>query len=471
LKPAQIALAAALVIGVGTCCLAIKPDAVAPKVVEVPPPVELPTGQLSQMLGINEAVSVPRRTLEREDPGEKAMRHMLESDVAYVKEVGTTWVRSHTAVPPFLHWQRWQRDPERAIADMDLWLDVVQAGELSPIIMLSPFSGNYTASTTGAYVVDDPESYAAYVTAVVERYDGDGVDDMPGLRAPVHTWEVDNEPDLKNTQVPRGRNVPRNFDPSTFCTPKEYAAVLVETSRLIRAADAEAVVLNGGFYRPMTRTARTYMEALFAEPGVLESFDVLSLHAYHSGQDMERFEQAIANGRELAPGKPIWVTETNVPSSPGNSSEPWVDEEYQGMMVVRTFVTALRLGVEKVFWHTLNDPPLQEGRQGPGMADHSLYRATSPGGPLERKPSGDAYLAVSRAFEGVSWDQVEVVPASGGEVVRIGERYIVVGGMVEVELPPVEVSRMVSGVSIGVESEGGALTLDASEGPLLLTKL
>jgi hypothetical protein len=35
--------------------------------------------------------------------------------------------------------------------------------------------------------------YAAWVTAVVERYDSDGVDDMPGLRYPVRHYEIGSE--------------------------------------------------------------------------------------------------------------------------------------------------------------------------------------------------------------------------------------------------------------------------------------
>ncbi|MDH7485974.1 MAG: hypothetical protein QHJ81_06820 [Anaerolineae bacterium] len=37
--------------------------------------------------------------------------------------------------------------------------------------------------------------YEAYVRAVVERYDADGVDDMPGLRYPVRQYEIETEAD------------------------------------------------------------------------------------------------------------------------------------------------------------------------------------------------------------------------------------------------------------------------------------
>ena len=475
MKRAALAGVGVLLLVVGTCCVrAVQTAPPALKTVEVPAPAGWPEGPTAGIFGINEAVSVPKRTLELQDPTNDRLRKLYTGDAETSRKVGARWVRSHTAVPPFLHWRRWSRDPAGAIADMDLWVQVVQEQELEFIVMLSPFPGNHTSGTTPTYVIDDPESYAEYVTAVVERYDGDGVDDMPGLARPVHVWEVDNEPDLKNTAQPRGKGAPRGFDPETFCTPEQYAAVLLETSRLIRAADSEAIVLNGGFYRPMTNTARKYMDALFAVEGVLESFDVLSLHAYHSGLDMSRFEEAIANGRALAPGKPIWITETNVPAVPGNKSEPWVNEEYQGEMVVRTFATALRLGVEHVFWHTLNDPPIQHKKDGPGMSTNSLFRAVEGSDRLEPKPAAAAYGAMARALTGVDWSEVAEVAAEGGEVVRIGEQWIVIsydGGPVTVELPPVSVSVLISGISVGVEEDGGSLTLDMSQGPLLLSAL
>ena len=33
---------------------------------------------------------------------------------------------------------------------------------------------------------------------VVERYDGDGLDDMPGFEYPIRHWEIGNEPDVQS---------------------------------------------------------------------------------------------------------------------------------------------------------------------------------------------------------------------------------------------------------------------------------
>ena len=43
-----------------------------------------------------------------------------------------------------------------------------------------------------------PQSYSSWLSKVVERYDGDGFDDMPGLKYPIRHWEIGNEPDMQS---------------------------------------------------------------------------------------------------------------------------------------------------------------------------------------------------------------------------------------------------------------------------------
>ena len=70
--------------------------------------------------------------------------------------------------------------------------------------------------------------------AVVERYDGDGVDDMPGLRVPVRAWQVDNEPDALASG-----------------SWEDYARLQEITYRAIKEAFPEAKVLMGGQTGPV----------------------------------------------------------------------------------------------------------------------------------------------------------------------------------------------------------------------------
>lgn len=53
----------------------------------------------------------------------------------------------------------------------------------------------------GTWIPVDTPKYIRFVEAAVERYDGDGVDDMPGLTNPIRYWQVGNEPNNLRTQV------------------------------------------------------------------------------------------------------------------------------------------------------------------------------------------------------------------------------------------------------------------------------
>jgi hypothetical protein len=70
------------------------------------------------------------------------------------------------------------------------------------------------------------DDYAAYVGAVVERYDRDGTDDMPGLMAAIHDYGVEREF--------------TGFWPGTA---EEYVRLLEVAEPAIRAADPKARVL------------------------------------------------------------------------------------------------------------------------------------------------------------------------------------------------------------------------------------
>jgi hypothetical protein len=70
------------------------------------------------------------------------------------------------------------------------------------------------------------DHYRAWITALVERYDGDGVDDMPGLRYPVLHYQVGNE--YANPAFWTG-------------TPEDYRVLLQETGEAARAAHRGSV--------------------------------------------------------------------------------------------------------------------------------------------------------------------------------------------------------------------------------------
>jgi O-glycosyl hydrolase len=304
---------------------------------------------------------------------ESEVEPLLASRAKEAAQLGARMVRGHTANYPYTSWYVLQKDPSR-IVEMDRWVTALQANGLEPIAMVSPWPGNQTGNYTESYL-PDLDSYRRYVQQLVERYDGDGVEDMPGLRAPVRYWEVDNEPDLKNTNLPRDNT--RNYDPSTFCTPSEYAKVLIASSQAIKAAYPEAKVLNGGPYRPAVAGTYTYMSEVLKVEGALSSFDILSLHTY--ADDAQRLRDGIVAMRSLVPDKPVWITEISTPSTPSPESR-----ERQATLLLQDVTTAALSGASVLLWHSLGDPP---GGRGKG---YSLTDMEGGQG-FSVKPAGEMY--------------------------------------------------------------------------------
>lgn len=137
-------------------------------------------------LGINEAVAVPAAHRRRGVDLDAELR----ADAALAREVGATTVRGHTGNLPAVSMLAMRRNPEAALAETDAWVRAVQGAGLEPLMMVSPWPGNQTANHTEAYVPGDLHAYATYVRDLVERYDGDGHRDVPGLRRPVREFQV-----------------------------------------------------------------------------------------------------------------------------------------------------------------------------------------------------------------------------------------------------------------------------------------
>ncbi len=123
---------------------------------------------------------------------------------------------------------------------------------------------------------DNFADYGAFVSTVVERYDGDGVADAPTSPTVSH-FQLWNEPNLRNEW---GWEDPR---------PEDFAALLRIGAEAARAANPEAVILFPGLAptdgldprAPMTELA--YLDRVYRAGGAAY-FDVLAAQAYGLGQ-------------------------------------------------------------------------------------------------------------------------------------------------------------------------------------------
>ena len=200
---------------------------------------------------------------------------------------------------------------------------------------------------TSRYKPHDMEAYREFVKRLVERYDGDGVDDMPGLKQPIKYWEVLNEPE---TSLHGEHCFFRG-------SPEDYLEILKATYEAIEEADPEAKVLNGGMC-PFSKSDNRYLQEFWArvfELGGGQYIDIVNIHAF------DPYEGAIEVKKFLSSygvDKPIWVTEFVVLS---NYKDPYtgeyLDEKMQAIEIVERCVKAFSVGVEKVFYVAYVDSP------------------------------------------------------------------------------------------------------------------
>ena len=154
------------------------------------------------------------------------------------------------------------------------------------------------------------DDYVAYVSAVVERYDNDGVDDMPGLVSPIHDYGIERE-----------------FTGYWPGSAEEYVRLLRLSYPAIKAADPDARVLlvallmadvfdgnptQDEIERRLTRDI-DYMRKSVPEIGAIlaacDAYDIVDFHALANYTEIP-LTAAWIRGELQSNGcgeKPIWI--------------------------------------------------------------------------------------------------------------------------------------------------------------------
>jgi len=156
--------------------------------------------------------------------------------------------------------------------------------------------------------------YHLFVKKLVERYDGDGIDDMPGLLTPIKYWEFTNEP----------------YNKYFWGTPEQFIDMFKRTREAIKEADPEAKIVGPCLTSCKTQPFKwlyyntekdkvdtTYftdwidMEKYILTKIGIKNLDIISHHLY---QNSTNFVNYVNELRELIQynfgmDKPIWITE------------------------------------------------------------------------------------------------------------------------------------------------------------------
>ncbi|MFQ6066249.1 MAG: hypothetical protein ACE5K3_03105 [bacterium] len=199
------------------------------------------------------------------------------------------------------------------------------------------------------------EAYKNFVIKLVERYDGDGQDDMPGLKYPIKCWEVANEPEMQR-------------EPLVFFqgSPQDYFEILKATHEAVKEADSEAQVIQGGM-AGMDRWMVSFWQKVF-DLGAASYFDIANIHSIGHGEHLNipSFKKFLSQNN--ASEKPFWVTEVQIE----DRKRKRTPAEYAASLA-RSYIFALANGAKKIFYVNLrlpeHLPPEEEG--GPGFSDLS----------------------------------------------------------------------------------------------------
>lgn len=457
-----------------------------------------------------------------------ALPEAFRAELALAKQAGARYIRLHSATDAGFS----QLALETLGDDLtrrDQTVQWTQEAGLEPIIMLGPWPGQRPGTFSSTYLPDE-SSYRAYVARVVERYDGDGVDDMPGLLRPVTVFEADNEPDLhyrravgydaessrrskakgkgkgrpgegagrqrmtkedvrtqrgkkgkgkskgqKARRSRRGSELP-SMSAAGFQSPREYATLYRWTVEAAQSSSPDVVVLPAGLSGIKTPFGRQYWSAFLDEPGISELVPVTNIHV-HLDAGSELMLMRAISGARASRSQAIWLTEVSAPDSLG--------ARQHAAMVARVLFTAMANGVDVVLWHALRDPAAgaeAEHATGslfseePKLAAHT-YRAVAgllaeiPHGGLSphEAPSGSYAVRWTDTSGGVGYAAWATAPAGASLMLSApeGATRAVVAGLV-----------LADGVPFGVEApvleereeavEGGLVSVELTEEPVTI---
>jgi len=253
-------------------------------------------------------------------------------EISSVRSLGSEWIRPH---PGPYTWQWIESSTGKFDWSLtDKWAKEAQKHDISILGTIWPYADwdqischssscevnesdeFYPKELSESYIMNNKQhsipkyrcvpcnfdDYKNFLTRLVERYDGDGNDDMPGLSKPILYWEILNEPEMESNNL-------------TFFmgSQEEYLQILQVSYEAIKAACPDCKVLHGGG-AGMMHVTLSYWEYIF-DLGGGEYFDIANIHFLGAGDganlNVKDFKNLLDQKGLI---KPIWVTEAQFPS-------------------------------------------------------------------------------------------------------------------------------------------------------------
>ncbi|MFQ5427442.1 MAG: beta-galactosidase [Thermodesulfobacteriota bacterium] len=292
----------------------------------------------------------------------------------YIKELGVSQVRASGLAWGLIEPVKNKYD----FTSLDKRLKMLQNTDTELIVAtlraISPWGGNETSQkgykrsdpiTAKSGFPSDIEAWKKFIRVIVERYDGDGKDDMPGLTTPVKYWQVEGEwmwqwKDTKENYV--------KFLKITYETIKEAdpgASVIAGALTAVHMFALEEGLSDKDYFERGDRTDnpkrvkrqqllhnKRYRlhkdKAEFFLSEAHEYFDIIDVHIY--SRDAYAIPPVVqwvkSSMKKRGYTKPIWSLENSGPFY-GYSEDKHAEE------VVKRYMLSLSSGIDKMFWSSL----------------------------------------------------------------------------------------------------------------------
>ena len=281
----------------------------------------------------------------------------------FLVDSGATWVRAPISWASIEPTEAVTATYDWASADIALEAAKTDSGAFSVVATISDNPHWAAAYQNGPINLDDLDSFAAFVEAAVERYDGDGFQDAPDSPI-VNHWELYNEPDAL---------VGPNLEPHWGGEGSQYAHMLSIAYPAVKSANSAAKVVFGGLAYDWFVDQNGHFDRQFIDDvlnaGGGDYFDFMNFHVYpifwynwtdHKSPGL--LEKAAFLKDKLAsygyPDKPFVITESGWHSNqPGDPESPTASNpEDQARFVVELFTQNMAAGSELMIWWMLYDP-------------------------------------------------------------------------------------------------------------------
>ena len=160
------------------------------------------------------------------------------------------------------------------------------------------------------------DDYKNFLIKLVDRYDGDGSNDMPGLTKPIKYWDVMNEPEFK----------------MFFKGSKEdFVEIFNFSSKVIKEKQPDAVIV-------MAEQLECFQKVKYWKvvlPKIKDNFDIANIH-HISGPDGQCDKQLWVDEfaallKSVDVDKPIWLTEAMTCGPPVKA---WVNAFLNGAELI-----------------------------------------------------------------------------------------------------------------------------------------